>query len=117
MPREFKPNQYIRVFMREVEPLRATLTQGQCQNLIGAMVLYFFFRTEPHGLPKQAKAIFEVERKRLDRYRNSVLNGSENKGEKSPSLERNLPQNLDQDFNADSSQDFDTDNSGPPAQT
>ena len=53
------------------------------------MALYFFFSDEPYGLPKQARAIFESHRQRLDRYRNSVMNGAKN-GQK-PSEKREIP--------------------------
>lgn len=78
MPHHDEHPNFFRFFYEEALPLREALTQGQCQNLIGAMAMYFLFKDEPHGLPNQARALFESHRARLDKYRNSVMNGKKN---------------------------------------
>ncbi len=78
MPRKNDHPNFFRIFYEEAQPLRDALTQGQCQKLLGAMAMYFLFREEPYGLPRQARALFESHRARLDRYRNSAINGGKN---------------------------------------
>ena len=55
------------------------------------MANYFMFGREPYKLPKQASAMFEVYRPRLDSYRRSVLNGMKNR--------RNSAQNPNENAN------------------
>lgn len=78
MPHDARHPDFYRLFYDEAKPIVETLPQGQAQNLLGAMAIYFLFRLEPHGLPRAARAMFEVHRIRLDNYRRSVLNGMKN---------------------------------------
>lgn len=78
LPHDAQHPDFYRLFYDEAKPIVETLPQGQAQNLLGAMAIYFLFRREPHGLPKAARAMFEVNRSRLDSYRRSVLNGMKN---------------------------------------
>lgn len=107
MPRDDKHPEFFRLFYDEARPIVETLPQGQAQNLLGAMCLYFLLRREPYKLPKQAMAMFEVHRARLDKYRRSVLNGMRNRA-RSARNPREIEAESDDESETENEADFES---------